>query len=312
MSASSPTPTSKQGRGDADDNTYNPQATGCKLMSAAAYYRNPDNHSPSLNRFITLSFFAHIVVLVALSLTLTNSIRVAPAPAMQVKLIGVPQPQASAKPEVKPEKIRTQDSAAPKEPPPETKRIPPSEAKTKFLTETPPSPTTPDKANPMEAKERPPVLDKTQREKKVVKNDPDAKVVKNPEDFLKALDFVDKLEKTSTKPVPNTQATEKPAGEGPQLQLNMADNGVVSAIQGAINKNWFFTPGADTRNLAVTVVIRITPQGDLTYLQVTRPSGNPGFDASLVRAVRKSVPLPIPADKYEKFKEMELTFQQPK
>lgn len=276
-----------------------------------ATLHHPVSNGPSLNRFITISFLAHIVVLVVLSLTLTNSIRIAPAPAMQIKLVGVPQPQASAKPDVKPEKIRTQDSAAPKEPPPETKRIPPSEAKTKFLTEVPPSPTTPDKANPMEAKERPPVLDKNPLKKKVVKNELDAKVVKNPEDFLKALDFVDKLEKSNATPAPTAQATEKPAGEGPQLQLNMADSGAVDGIRGAINKNWIFMPGADFRGLAVTVVIRVTLQGNLTYIQVTRSSGNPGFDASLVRAIRKAEPLPIPADKYEKFKEMELTFQQP-
>jgi colicin import membrane protein len=271
---------------------------------------HPHTTSPSLNRFITLSFVAHIVVLIGLSLTLPHSIRIAPAPAIQVKLIGVPQPTSSAKPDVKPEKIRTQDSAAPKEPPPEMKRIPPSEAKTKFLTDPPPE-ATPDKANPMDAKERPPVLDKNPLKKKVVKNDLDAKVVKNPEDFLKALDFVDKLEKQNANPVPKTQASEKPAGEGPQLQLNMADNGVVSAIQGAINKNWLFTPGADTRNLSVTVFVRLDAQGNLTFLQITRPSGNPSFDLSLERAIRKTVPLPIPADKMDKFRELELTFQAP-
>lgn len=278
-------------------------------MNAA--YHHPTSEGPGLNRFIGLSFVAHIVVLVALSLSLSNSIRIAPAPAIQVKLIGMPQPKASAKPDVKPEKIRTQDSAAPKEPPPETKRIPPSEAKTKMLTETPPSPTTPDKANPMEAKERPPVLDKNPLKKKVVKNDLDAKVVKNPEDFMKALDFVDKLEKQNAKPDPKAQPTPKEAGEGPQLQLNMADNGVVSAIQAAVNKNWFFTPGADTRNLSVRVLIRLDSTGNLTYLQITHSSGNISFDQSLERAIRKTVPLPIPADKMEKFREFELDYQAP-
>lgn len=267
---------------------------------------------PNLQRFLGYSLLAHIVALIAVSLTLSSSIRIAPAPAMQVKLVGVPQPAMPSKPKETPQPVRTQDSAAPKEPPPEIKNIPPSEAKTKFLTDKPPEEASTTKPNPIEAKERPPVLDKSPKEKKVVKNDLSAKVVKNPEDFMKVDDFLDNLQKTApAKPVKAVPQPTKPAGEGPQLQLNMADNGVVSAIQQAINRNWTIPPGKDTRGLSVTVQISLASDGNITRLNVTRGSGDGAFDASLVRAIRKSIPLPIPADKFEKFQELELDFTAP-
>lgn len=277
-------------------------------MNAALHH--PITRQPSLGRILLVSLVVHFVVLIGLSLTLSHSVRVSPAAPMQVKLVGVPQPSAAVKPPVKEEKIRTQDSAAPKEPPPEMKNIPPSEARTKMVTEN--LPPIKEKENPIEAKERPPVLDKNPDKKKVVKNDLDAKVVKNPEDFMKALDFVDKLEqKNNATPSPAAKATEQPAGEGPQLQMNMADNGAVDALRAHIEKNWLIPPGLDTRGLSVSVQVSVDPQGNITALQISRSSGQPFFDNSLLRAVRKSVPLPIPADKYDKFRELELVFQSP-
>lgn len=267
---------------------------------------------PNLQRFLGWSLLGHFVALVAVSLTLSHSIRIAPAAAMQVKLVGIPQPAMPTKPKEEVQPVRTQDSAAPKEPPPEVKNIPPSEAKTKFLTDKPPEPVSDSKPNPIEAKERPPVLDKTLKDKKVVKNDLTAKVVKNPEDFIKVDDFLDKLQKTApSKPTAAAPQTDKPAGDGPQIQLNMADNGVVSAIQGAINRNWTIPPGKDTKGLSITVQISLASDGNLTNIAVSRGSGDPAFDASLIRAVRKSIPLPIPADKFSKFQELELDFTSP-
>lgn len=274
-----------------------------------ATLHHPITRQPNLGRILVVSLVAHFVVLIGLSLTLSQSVRVSPAAPMQVKLVGVPQPSAATKPPVQEEKIRTQDSAAPKEPPPEMKNIPPSEAKTKMVTEE--LPPIKEKENPIEAQKRPPVLDKNPDKKKVVKNDLDAKVVKNPEDFMKALEFVDKLEKTNATPTPAAKATADPAGEGPQLQMDASDNGAVDALRRHIESNWLIPPGLDTRGLSVAVQVSVDPQGNITNLQISRSSGQPFFDNSLLRAVRKSVPLPIPADKYDKFRDLELVFQSP-
>ncbi len=271
-------------------------------MSVALHHRV--SSQPNMNKVLVWSLVAHIAVLIGLSLSISHKVKVS-APAIQVKLVGVPQPTAASakKP---PEKIRTQDSAAPKEPPPETKNIPPSDAKTKFMNEQ--KPLDPDKkVNPVEAKERPPTLDKSPREKKVVKNDLDAKVVKNPEDFLESMeDFLEA--KPNTKPTPAAVVTDKPAGEGPQLQLNMADQGVNDGIGAAVNKNWYFQ-GYDVK-LSVTVQVNLSADGQLVGLQVVDSSGNKAFDDSLIRAIRKTAQtgFPIPAEKMSAYREFNMTF----
>lgn len=275
-------------------------------MSVALHHRTTT--SPNMGKVLLWSFVAHIIVLIGLSFSLSHRIRIS-APAIQVKLVGVPQPTAASK-KIEPEKIRTQDSAAPKEPPKEMKNIPPSDATTKFVTEQ--KPVEPEKKpNPIEAKERPPTLDKSPKEKKVVKNDLDAKVVKNPEDFLNSVDDFLKTEKPVAKPTPAAKPdAAKPAGEGPQLQMNLSDAGVNSAIAAAVNKNWVFTPGTNFKGLSVVVQISLSPDGQLTALQVSQSSGNKSFDDSLVRAIRKSVPLPIPTDKIGAYTDFEMSFSQ--
>lgn len=278
------------------------------MSVAVAHHRLTEQ--PNLNKVLLFSLLAHLLVLAGLSLTFTSSIRIAPAAAIQVRLIGVPQPTAASKALNKPESVRTQDSAAPKEPPPDMKNIPPSEAKTKFLQELLDKVRPEDKPNPIEAKERPPVLDKNPDKKKVVKNDLNAKVVKNPEDFLSQLDdFTDKLDKASPKPsAVKPTPTQQPVGEGPEIQLNMADSGAVNAIRQHVERYWTIPAGKDLRGLQVIVRLSLSPDGNITGLQVVRGSGDGAFDNSLVRAVRKAVPLPIPHDKYDKFKEIDLAF----
>lgn len=269
---------------------------------------HPVTPSPELKPYAIWAVVGHVVLLVVVSLVISESIRTMPAAAMQVRLVGVPQPSSiQAKPK-EPEKVRTQDSAAPKEPPPETKSIPPSEAKAKMLTKVEEQKTE-DKPQ-QEAKKRPPVLDKTPREKKVVKNDKDAKVVKNPEDFLAALEFIDKLETQQLAPSPTATAkpTDEKAGEGPQIQLNLADQGAVDIIRNHIMQYWTSIPGQDVRGLQVVVRVSTDADGNLTYApRVITSSGNTAFDDSLVRAVRKAVPLPIPKED-EKFRVIDFTF----
>lgn len=271
-------------------------------MSVALHHRVAPQ--PNMRKVIVWSFVLHIVVLIALSLSFSHRVKLS-TPAIQVKLIGVPQPAAAAKKE--PQKVRTQDSAAPKEPPKEAKNIPPSDATTKFVTEQ--KPLEPEKKiNPIEAKERPPTLDKSPKEKKIVKNDLDAKVVKNPEDFLESIDDFLKDSKPSTKPTPQAKPVEnKPAGEGQQLQLNLSDQGVSDAIGAAVSKNWFFQ-GYDVKGLSVEVQVQLSADGQLIGLSVVRSSGNTSFDQSLVRAIRKTDPLPIPADKLAGYREFNMIF----
>ncbi|MCP5405750.1 MAG: TonB C-terminal domain-containing protein [Pseudomonadaceae bacterium] len=261
---------------------------------------HPLTPPPPYGRYVVWALVGHVVLLVVMSVAIDLSIRTHKPMMMQVRLVGVPQPtKTPSKPPEQVEKVRTQDSAAPKEPPPETKNIPPSQAKTKFVQDKPKDEPKKDKPNPVEAKKRPPTLDKTPKKKKVVKNDLDAKVVKNPEDYMAALDFIDKLEAEQLAPKPNAtaQKTDEQAGEGPQIQLDASDMGAVDAIRSHIMEQWTVPPGLDVRGLTVVIRVRTSTDGQLTAMpQVLTKSGNAAFDDSLVRAVRKAVPLPVPAD----------------
>lgn len=275
-------------------------------MATALHHRITEQ--PRLGRFLAWSLGLHAAMLVILTFTVSNSVRIAPPAALQVKLVGVPQPTPAAKKEVIPEEIRTQDSPAPKEPPPDMKNLPTTELQSKFALDENKEKAQTDKQQLVKANERPPVLDKNPKEKKVVKNKPDAKVVKDPEDFLKALEFVDKLDKSTPSPTTTAKKTDKPAGEGPKIQLNLADQGTVDGIRSHIEKNWLIPPGMDTRGLNVGVEVRVDTAGNVTYVNVSSGSGNGAFDQSLVRAVRKASPLPIPSGKFETFQVMDLEF----
>ena len=52
--------------------------------------------------------------------------------------------------------------------------------------------------------------------------------------------------------------------------------------------------------------LKLNRDGTLSSMEVVESSGSVSLDNSLKRAVRKAAPLPIPSDKYDTFKEIEL------
>jgi TonB family protein len=60
----------------------------------------------------------------------------------------------------------------------------------------------------------------------------------------------------------------------------------------------------------VVVQFSIRESGEITGLKVVQPSGDATYDESVLRAVKKSSPLPAPPSAYRKdFSEVELTFR---
>jgi len=90
-------------------------------MSVALHHRVTSQ--PNMNKVLMWSLIGHVLVLVALSFSILP-----PHQNFRPRHSGQAHRRAattaSSKPVV-PEKVRTQDSAAPKEPPPEMKNIPP-------------------------------------------------------------------------------------------------------------------------------------------------------------------------------------------
>jgi len=254
---------------------------------------------------LAYSLAVHVVVVLLASFILVRAVPLAPPQVIQVRIVGAPTAKAVSK-SVEKVEIRTQDSAAPKEPPPEAKDIPESTAKSKFVPEEKKEKTK-EPEELVEAKKRPPVLDKTPDKKKVVKNDQAKKVVKDPEDYLAALDFVDQLEDKAL-PSPKADKTPKDAGEGAEINLNLSEQGEANQIREHIERFWQKPTGMLSNNLLSTYMVTVEPSGNVLGLQLSKSSGNPAFDDSISRAIRRASPLPMPENP-EKFLKLILNFQ---
>jgi len=58
-------------------------------------------------------------------------------------------------------------------------------------------------------------------------------------------------------------------------------------------------------------LVRVGPGGTVLIVELTRPSGNPAYDAAIDRAIRMSEPLPLPPDGklLDRFRELKLVFR---
>jgi TonB family protein len=100
-------------------------------------------------------------------------------------------------------------------------------------------------------------------------------------------------------------------GEGPGgggtvrgLEFVMYYNQMLNRIK----ESWAYV--GDRTDLRVTVRFSILDTGEVTNLRLTERSGDPGYDASVERAVRRASPLGPPPEAYRKdFADVELTFR---
>ena len=79
-------------------------------------------------------------------------------------------------------------------------------------------------------------------------------------------------------------------------------------IVSTIKENWAW-PGQKA-SLKALVRFSIKDNGEITGTKIAEPSGDPAFDESILRALRKSSPLPAPPESYRKdFAQVEMNFQ---
>lgn len=86
--------------------------------------------------------------------------------------------------------------------------------------------------------------------------------------------------------------------------------GVIPAIRQAVSRNWIRPPNARP-GLEATVLVTVTPTGEVISAKVTASSGDRIFDRSVENAILKASPLPIPKDRdlYEFFREFIFRFK---
>jgi colicin import membrane protein len=125
------------------------------------------------------------------------------------------------------------------------------------------------------------------------------------------------------------EAPQKPSGGGEVISAGSGEGqgaaalgeggrggGVVKGIEfiayqnkvfSIIRENWAW-PGQRS-DLKVTVRFGIRDNGEIVGIKLVQPSGDPSYDESVLRAVKKSSPLPAPPESYRKdFSDVELNF----
>lgn len=265
-----------------------------------------------MRRGFLLSLLLHLLLVLGFALNLPDLlIPEEKVTFINVKLVTSPNAAKTAQPK-KVELAKTQQSAAPAEAPKaqpqqakkteKTTRVV-QDAKSDVKKTVKDQPKKQEQATEAKKSEsRPPKLDKTRNRKNIVAEQgrpTDTK--KSEEQFLAALDFIDDIVDRDS-----AMAVDEEASETTVYDVTQQD---VAALKRHIERNWYRTPGiANLNEMAVVVRVRVNRDGSIGSVDVVQSSGRAFFDNSLVRAVRKSVPLPIPADKYDIFKTIELRF----
>ncbi|HKL78638.1 MAG TPA: energy transducer TonB, partial [Gammaproteobacteria bacterium] len=83
-----------------------------------------------------------------------------------------------------------------------------------------------------------------------------------------------------------------------------------SAVRGRIQERWLVPPGLESRgDLEAVVRIKLTPAGELAARPKVVTSNGPGhFNSSVVRAVEKAAPFPMPDGPTGYFQDLKLKF----
>ena len=91
--------------------------------------------------------------------------------------------------------------------------------------------------------------------------------------------------------------------------LNSALAQYIPIITQKVGRNWN-QPTNLQRGITARVTVKLTANGEVVSAQLTRSSGDTVFDRSVVNAVYKASPLPIPRERgiNEKFRELNLNF----
>jgi|GEM_PF-1043287 len=97
--------------------------------------------------------------------------------------------------------------------------------------------------------------------------------------------------------------------ERQQRMVSSALNQYIPIITQKVSRNWN-KPASVQRGITAKVAVRLTSSGEVVSAELIRSSGNSVFDRSVVNAVYKASPLPIPQERgvNERFRELDLNF----
>ena len=90
------------------------------------------------------------------------------------------------------------------------------------------------------------------------------------------------------------------------------DKSLERTIASRIRDTWVRRLGSGRRDLSCTIEIQLLSNGEVVAdsVRLVRSSGDPAYDRSVVAAVYKASPLPVPAGPlFERFRKLRLEFK---
>ena len=260
-------------------------------------------------------------------------------PPIQARLVApkpepAPEPEPAPKPETekpKPAKPEPKEPEAKPEPKPETKPEPEPEPEAVAQAQPEPEepekepekPAKPEKKEPPEPKssetEKPepkePEPKEPEPKEKVARSEPEEK----PEEEAgkEASDQEPKEPEESPEPILGEDISRRierlaqQEGDRPRsLRHRKARDQFVSSVRTRVQDNWLLPPGLDDHSgLRATVRIALTPGGELAAPPKIVASNGPGyFNSSVIRAVEKAAPFPMPEGPTRYFQHFQLKF----
>lgn len=92
------------------------------------------------------------------------------------------------------------------------------------------------------------------------------------------------------------RSIERALADEQQIQKNaLITNDIVAQIQAKIYETWRYPPSARP-DMRVLVKIQLVPTGEVIHVSITKGSGNEAVDRSVLAAVKRAQPLPVPKD----------------
>lgn len=85
-------------------------------------------------------------------------------------------------------------------------------------------------------------------------------------------------------------------------------NEYIARIQYKVKSNWILPQDIQGNPEAIFLVVQL-PTGEVLSTRLVKSSGNPAYDTAVERAILKSSPLPLPADRGDFSRELKLTFR---
>jgi colicin import membrane protein len=103
-------------------------------------------------------------------------------------------------------------------------------------------------------------------------------------------------EESGEEPEPAEVASTAPPSGGIGVPISAEEAAWRRRARAHVRQNWVLEPGFRQQRLETEVEVELGPTGEVLEVEVTRRSGNPWYDESVERAIRKASPLPAPVE----------------